>query len=196
MRIVTRPIVGTDAEIVADLHAASWRDSYRGMLSDAYLASDVVADRRAVWHRRLGQPDPSHFGFVAEEDRRPVGFVYLRGLFDPTWGTLLDNIHVLPGLKGRGIGHLLIEIAARETQRRHADTGLYLWVFEQNSPARRFYSELGGREVERVIIEPPGGGQIPEWRVVWDTPSSLLNRAAGAAEHKPAAEGRGREHRE
>jgi GNAT superfamily N-acetyltransferase len=182
MRIVTRPIATTDAEIVAGLHAASWRDSYRGMLRDAYLDSDVVADRRAVWKQRLISPDPAHFGFIAERDRIPVGFVFLKGLFDPTWGTLLDNIHVLPNLKGQGIGRLLIDVAARETQRRHGDAGVYLWVFEQNAPARRFYSLLGGKEVERVIIEPPGGGTVPEWRVTWDSAVSLQNRAARAAE--------------
>jgi ribosomal protein S18 acetylase RimI-like enzyme len=175
MRISTRPIAPTDAEIIAALHAASWRDSYRGMLRDAYLDSDVVADRRTVWQQRLSPPDPLHFGFVAEQDRRPVGFVFLKGLFDPTWGTLLDNLHVLPGFKGRGIGQLLIEAAARETQRRHAGAGIYLWVFVQNTPARRFYSRLGGKEVEQVIIEPPGGGKVPEWRVVWPNPAELLS---------------------
>ena len=182
MRIVTRPIAETDADIVAALHAASWRDSYRGMLSDAYLDSDVVADRRAVWDQRLQQLHPSHFGFVAELAGKPVGFVFLKGLLDPKWGTLLDNIHVLPGLKGQGIGRVLMEVAVRETSRRYPSDGIYLWVFEQNAPARRFYARLGGKEVERVIIEPPGGGSIPEWRVVWDSPHSLLSRTAGAAE--------------
>ena len=34
--IAIRPIVAADAITVADLHATSWRDAYRGMLRDEY----------------------------------------------------------------------------------------------------------------------------------------------------------------
>lgn len=37
-----------DVAVIAELHAASWRQSYRGVLSDEYLARDVVADRKLV----------------------------------------------------------------------------------------------------------------------------------------------------
>ena len=90
------------------------------------------------------------------------------GGVDATWGTLIDNLHVLPGLKGRGIGRRLLEAAALETRRRFPDDGIYLFVFEANAAARRFYASVGGREVERAAVEPPGGGSQVHWRVVWD----------------------------
>lgn len=100
------------------MHAASWRDAYRGVLRDAYLDSEVIADRNAVW--------------------------------------------------------LLIEVAARETARRHPDERVYLWVFEQNLNARRFYDQLGGHEAERILQPVPGGDSLVECRVVWDNPAHLL----------------------
>ena len=172
--ITIRPIVAADAVTVADLHATSWRDAYRGMLRDEYLDADVAGDRRRVWASRLGDRVDSEFGFIAEAAGEAVGFVFLCGRADDTWGTLVDNLHVLPGLKGRGIGRRLLEAAAHETQRRFPDDGIYLFVFEANAAARRFYASVGGREVERAAVEPPGGGSQVHWRVVWDDAERLL----------------------
>ncbi len=62
----------------------------------------------------------------------------------------------------------LLEAAAHETLRRFPAERVYLYVFEQNHAARRFYASIGGREVERGIVEPPGGGSQVHWRVAWD----------------------------
>jgi ribosomal protein S18 acetylase RimI-like enzyme len=172
--IAIRPIVAADAVTVADLHATSWRDAYRGMLRDEYLDADVAGDRRQVWASRLGDPIDSEFGYIAEAAGGAVGFVFLCGRTDDMWGTLVDNLHVLPGLKGRGIGRRLLEAAAHETARRYPGERVHLFVFEANHSARRFYASVGGREVERAAVEPPGGGSQVHLRVVWDDADRLL----------------------
>lgn len=176
--LTTRPIVAADAATVADLHTTSWRSAYRGMLRDEYLDGDIATERRQVWATRLATPAHANYGFIAESEGGPVGFVYLLGRADPTWGTLVDNLHVVPGLKGRGIGRLLLEAAAHETRRRFPDDRVYLYVFEQNHAARRFYASVGGREVEHGIVEPPGGGSQVHWRVAWDDAEQLLASVA------------------
>jgi len=176
--ITTRPIAATDAAAVSDIHVASWRDSYRGMLRDDYLDSAIAPERLAVWTERLRNLAPFDFGFIAAAANRSLGFVFLRGADDPVWGTLLDNLHVLPGFKGQGIGRLLVEAGAREAMNRHPRDRVYLWVFEQNSGARRFYRRLGGHEAERAVVDVPGGGAVAEWRVVWDNPERLLTAAS------------------
>ena len=80
--IAIRPIVAADASTVADLHATSWRDAYRGMLRDEYLDADVAGDRRRVWTSRLGDRVHSEFGFIAEAAGDAVGFVFLCGRAD------------------------------------------------------------------------------------------------------------------
>ena len=175
MPVTIRPIEPGDSQTIAQIHIASWRDAYRGVLHDAYLAADVVADRTAVWTDRLATPDPLCFGFIAESTSVPVGFVFLRGHADQAWGTLLDNLHVLPDHKRHGIGLQLMEAAAREALVRHAHERLYLWVFEANTSARRFYEKVEGEEVERTIVDKPGGGAAPACRVAWSGPQRLLN---------------------
>jgi ribosomal protein S18 acetylase RimI-like enzyme len=172
--ITIRPIVAADAATVADLHTTSWRSAYRGMLRDAYLDGDIATERRQAWAARLETPVDANYGFIAESEAGPVGFVFMLGRDDATWGTLVDNLHVLPDLKGRGIGRRLLEAAAHETRRRYPGERVFLFVFEKNLPARRFYASIGGREVERGIVEPPGGGSQVHWRVAWDDADQLL----------------------
>jgi ribosomal protein S18 acetylase RimI-like enzyme len=172
--ITTRPIIEADASTVAELHTTSWRSAYRGMLRDEYLDGDIAVERRQVWAARLAAPVHANYGFMAESDAGPVGFVYLLGGADATWGTLVDNLHVVPGMKGRGIGRRLLAAAAHETLRRFPNDGVYLYVFEANLAARGFYASIGGREVERGVVEPPGGGSQVHWRVAWNGAGQLL----------------------
>lgn len=172
--LTIRSIGAADIAAVAELHAVSWRSAYRGMLRDEYLDADVAADRVQAWTARLGTPVESQFGFIAEAEAGPAGFVFMFGRDDATWGTLVDNLHVRPGLKGRGIGRRLLEAAAVETGRRYPGERVHLFVYEANEKARRFYASVGGREVERGPVEAPGGGSQVHWRVVWDDAEHLL----------------------
>jgi ribosomal protein S18 acetylase RimI-like enzyme len=132
-----------DATAVANLHAESWRRHYRGAYSDAFLDGDVVADRLAVWTDRLREPDPRRCTILAE-DGSLVGFANTLFDDDPTWGALLDNLHVAYGHKRRGIASRLLALSAEALMERPERTGLYLWVLEQNVDAQAFYVARGG----------------------------------------------------
>ncbi len=115
-----------DIESIARLHADSWRVAYRGMYSDEYLDGDVFLNRQAVWQQRLTAPASGQHTIVAAHDGRIVGFACAFGDEDPRWGTLLDNIHVDPNGKRRGVGTQLIrEIAAWADDAHHA-SGIHL----------------------------------------------------------------------
>src|ERR1700678_3784517 len=45
-----------DSVAIAAVHAASWRGSYRGILSDEYLNEKLESERLSIWKRRLGFP--------------------------------------------------------------------------------------------------------------------------------------------
>ncbi|HLH45769.1 MAG TPA: GNAT family N-acetyltransferase, partial [Acidimicrobiales bacterium] len=152
-----------DADAVALLHAGSWRRHYRGAFSDAFLDGDAVADRLAVWRERFAD-ERGTVTIVAEHDGALVGFAHLIFDEDPRWGTLLENLHVVHGLKGHGIGTGLMARAAAAV-REHGRGGLHLWVLEQNTAAQAFYRARGGVYVERQ----PGG-----------SPSGVPGRLAGA----------------
>jgi ribosomal protein S18 acetylase RimI-like enzyme len=163
-----------DVEAIAALHAESWRRNYRGAFADEFLDGDVVADRLAVWTDRLARPGPNDHTIVAERDGVIVGFAHTVFDDDPTWGALLDNLHVGHDLKCQGIGTQLMVATALAVIERTPSSGLYLWVLEQNQAARAFYEARGGNCVGRERSEPPGGGTVVGLRYAWPEPSALL----------------------
>lgn len=178
-RVHVRDAMTADAEAIADLHAASWRTTYRGAMRDAYLDGDVATERRAVWRARLVEPAPNQHVLVAEIGERLVGFACAYGAADPRWGTELDNLHVRAGEQGRGVGADLLTAVARWTRTMHPDGALYLWVLDGNVGARRFYDRHGGRDAEGDHWHAPDGSALAVRRYLWpvDAVARLASRA-------------------
>ncbi len=168
-----------DAEAIGALHADSWRRYYRGAYSDAFLDGDVLADRVGVWTQRLGAGDPQRATIVAEKGGL-IGFAHV--VFDehPTWGALLDNLHVADGHKRGGIGSQLMRLSAEAVAASAEQQRMYLWVLEQNVIGQAFYAALGGSRVERAAVTPPGGvagrlaGAPAKLRYAWPQLGLLL----------------------
>lgn len=161
-----------DWAAVAAIHAASWRSAYRGIYPDSYLDEEVPGERCAFWQDALAAMDPEVDAvFLAEEADRAIGFACVRR--EAEAGPLLDNLHVLPDCKGRGIGRRLIAAAAKWLVGEDPDAALQLVVWSDNLPARRFYARLGGRETEEFDVATPGGGTARQIRVRWDRAAEL-----------------------
>ena len=170
-----RPAEVRDVEAVAALHADSWRRNYRGAYLDSYLDGDVVTDRLVVWRERITCPDATFRTIVAEHDGAFAGFAHTKLGDDPTWGALLENLHVVHELKGRGIGTRLMAATAQVVLDSTPGAGLYLWVLDVNVAAQAFYAARGGVEAGREMRGPfPGGGTALGHRIVWRDPSRLL----------------------
>jgi GNAT superfamily N-acetyltransferase len=171
-----------DAQAIANLHADNWRRHYRGAYSDTLLDGDIRANRLAVWTDLLAVPDPRRFTILAE-DGGLVGFANTAFDDDPTWGALLDNLHVANGHTRRGIGSRLLAFTAEAVIERPRRTGLYLWVLEQNVDAQTFYQARGGICVGRASVSPPAGiasrltGSPTGLRYAWLEPTVLLAQA-------------------
>ena len=68
-----RSAVAADAPAIAEVHVASWRAAYRGLLPEEYLDSRTVAVRTQQWESVLADPGPGHV-LVAVLGDRVVGF--------------------------------------------------------------------------------------------------------------------------
>jgi ribosomal protein S18 acetylase RimI-like enzyme len=169
-----REATADDAEAIARLHADSWRRHYRGAFLDSYLDGDVFADRMAAWTDRFAAPAPDQYTVVADLDGTVAGFAHTLLDASPTWGALLDNLHVRHDVKRQGTGARLMAEAARTVARHRPSSGLYLWVLEQNTAAQAFYDSQGGSRVERKLSGPfPGGGRAYTFRYAWPDLSRL-----------------------
>ena len=169
-----------DAGPVAALHADSWRRNYRGAYADTFLDGDVLTERLAIWAARLRDQPADRFTIVAEKAGSLVGFAHSILDEDPTWGALLDNLHVAHTHQRQGIGTGLMALTAQAVIEQRPSSGLFLWVLEQNVRAQRFYEARGGRRVDRGHVHPPSGdpsrlcGEVPKLRYAWPDPATLL----------------------
>ena len=170
-----RPGTRDDVEIVAALHAGSWRAAYRGIMRDAFLDGPLVANRRDEWQAKLASPEASDAAlFIATDGPLPRGFAYAFPDPDTPWGDFLDNLHLHPDARGQGLGRQLMAEVARWVLAR-GGRELNLLVYEPNLAARRFYARQGGVEVERIAVMSPDGTVIPEVRVAWGDVRLLLS---------------------
>src|ERR1700761_4767324 len=94
-----------DAGAIAQLHARSWQHTYRGILSDDFLAGPVLPNRLELWNSRFfGIQPPGQIIVVDDCAGEIQGFACAFFDADPEWGTLLDNLHIVPNLTGKGLG--------------------------------------------------------------------------------------------
>jgi ribosomal protein S18 acetylase RimI-like enzyme len=171
--VMIRKATADDATAIAALHVASWREAYRDILHPEFLAGPIEAERHSAWRERMAAPRPGQQVLVAEECGAMVGFVCAFADDDPVWGTFVDNLHVAAAARGRGLGAALLRAAAGAADRADGPSGIYLWVYEANTPARRFYERLGGSAVETLIEELPGGGSAVAVRMHWPDAAAL-----------------------
>ncbi|MBL8522573.1 MAG: GNAT family N-acetyltransferase, partial [Betaproteobacteria bacterium] len=125
--------------MIAAIHAASWKVAYRGLYADRYLDHEVAGERRRHWRKRVPELLAGDGEiFLAQIDGRAVGFICIELGTDREWGAYVDNLHVLPAWRGANVGGALLERGAAWARAR-GQKQLWLWVFERNHAARRFY---------------------------------------------------------
>lgn len=174
MPFKVRPAGPEDRQVLTDLHVRSWRSAYRGILSDEFLANEIVAEREKLWTSRMASWNPARsFAEIAETDGKPCGFVCVMRDAAPEHGALLDNLHVLPGLHGTGIGRRLICDAAAWIAERFPGTPMYLTVFFANENACAFYRRMGGVASEPFEEREHDGRMHKALRFVWPTPGTV-----------------------
>jgi ribosomal protein S18 acetylase RimI-like enzyme len=170
-----RLAVDADIFAIAKLHAQSWRGAYRGMLQDDYLDRRIFSERQALWEQRFHASAPNQYVCVATVDDEVVGFACAYGDEDAAWGSFLDNLHVSPECKRRGIGKALMQHVAAWSLAQYPGCGMYLWVLESNTPAIRFYDKLGGVPSGVGTWQPPDGGAYAKLRYAWETLEPLIS---------------------
>lgn len=158
-----------DAKAIAQLHALSWRQHYRGVFSDEYLENGVEEERENYWRNLLSKKDANRYVLLAKEENQLLGFVCIYAHYDEKWQAYLDNLHVLKSTQGKGIGKQLMQKAAKWVKNETPHDQFFLWVFEANEAARKFYQKVGGEEVEICPFDlaKHGGGTAQSVRVLF-----------------------------
>ncbi len=167
-----------DADAIADLQTAGWRDAFRGIMPDAVLDGPLDQSHRRLWRRLLktgGVPMPllaldavgSLLGFCSSGSPRASLFPQDVEIY---------ALYVRQDMRRVGLGRKLVGLVADRALRAGYST-LMLWTLEANSRARAFYEHLGGRVAGRELHEFEGQ-YLPEIAYVWDSLLPLVTASA------------------
>jgi GNAT superfamily N-acetyltransferase len=139
-------------------------------VADAALILDFIR-RLAAYEREPGAvvateadlvrdgfgPNPKYRCVIAEWDNAPAGFVFFFYNYS-TWrgqpGLYLEDLFVMPEMRGKGIGKALLKHLAEIAVRENC-YGIRWMVLEWNDPALKFYESLGAEilgEWETMLI--------------------------------------------
>jgi ribosomal protein S18 acetylase RimI-like enzyme len=167
-RFIIRAATEADAETIASIHVAAWRETYTGLVSDQRLVNLDVADRASRWVKTLN--DTVTTGrtsvFIVEAQNSAVGFGSYGLQRSPElasqgFGGEISAIYVLKNAQRQGVGRRLMDLMAAELIDRGLAGGS-VWVLRDNAPARRFYEALGAklvgeredwRSAEEILVE-------------------------------------------
>jgi ribosomal protein S18 acetylase RimI-like enzyme len=145
--VTIRPAKQADRELVREL----WQQFEEELDGPDYL--------RESWDEawsNLSETVRSGVALIAEEDERPVGFIFCV-LGDVGRKTAhITDLYVTPDARSRGIGQELLA-AIVEPARQAGLDHVSLEVLTRNSEARRLYDRLGFAPVDVFMVAPLGG---------------------------------------
>jgi ribosomal protein S18 acetylase RimI-like enzyme len=166
-----------DAAAISRLHAAVWRETYAGLLPDAFLASLDTASwmSPAAWTTRITRVKPWRGVLAAGDGDELIGFAGYRALGTPEDGYRgeIAQIYLLRRAQRHGLGTLMMRLAA-EKLAAEGLTPFLLWVFVDNAPANAFYRNRGGTLLGRRQTLTLGGQEIDEHAYGWSGPEAVL----------------------
>jgi ribosomal protein S18 acetylase RimI-like enzyme len=162
------------ADAIARLHADNWKSTYRGILPDGYLDTEVDGERLAYWRAALDTGSYSMVRIATGVSGEVIGFSGLKAGKDKGYDQTIEHLHVHASARGTGLGRALMADAARQTLARGGQS-LCLWVFEDNARAIGFYEALGGVTDARGT-DKFAGGDAPDRRIGWRDLPSLIAR--------------------
>lgn len=173
-RFVVFPAGPADAEALAVAHVTAWRETYRGLLPEPYLARMSLELHARRFASGLLRPRPDEVTLAAADRDGIVG--YAQG--GPSRRRLdgeaeVVTLYLVRAAQGHGLGRRLLTGAAQALAARGARS-LMISVLRDNLRARAFYEHLGG-VAEPGRLEPgPGGGSHHEVAYVWPEIAGLI----------------------
>lgn len=147
---------------VSRVYELSWKKAYRGILPDDYL--DALSETK--WSSHLLR-DADRL-LLAKEGETIIGVSTYSPARDPSktgWGEII-SIYLLPSHYRRGIGTELLKAAVKELTTMGYKR-IYLWVLEENIPARKFYEFNGFSDSGGFRTDTIGGRTVRELRYVY-----------------------------
>jgi ribosomal protein S18 acetylase RimI-like enzyme len=137
-----------DAEAIAEVHDAAWRDAYRGIIPGRELERMIARRGPRWWQAAISRGSRL---VVLDFGGRIAGYAsYGRNRVPamPYSGEIFE-LYLSPEFQGLGMGRRLFE-AARRDLNEHGYVSTLVWALADNDRALDFYTRLGGKIIRRA----------------------------------------------
>jgi len=133
----------SDAGILGEIHAASWKEAYKGIVPDEILKNISPERREKYFEKALAEGWEQDA--IIYKDGEPAGMICIGRCRDTDrsegygeiWG-----IYLKPEFWHMGIGSELIKWGTAELKKQ-GYRKVCLWVLKDNHSARAFYEKTG-----------------------------------------------------
>lgn len=166
-----------DAETLARVHIAAWRETYAGMMPAETLAALDLTEWEERWRANLADPDPASAAFLVSDETGPAGFGYCRRqrsekLLPLGYAGEITSLYLLSRIQRRGVGRRLLGEMARHL-RENGCANAAVWVFRDARHARAFYEALGASPTGVAGVWEIYGMVLPDMVYGWPTLDGL-----------------------
>jgi len=165
-RLAVRPARPDDADGLAQVFAATWESTYRGILPPAAFEEFIDERGAAYWRNALNLPPENWLYFVAvDEADDPIGLATAGpDRFGEAKWAEIGALYVMPGYQRRGLGRQLL-CASFLALDRLEFAACIIWALE-GVGNRGFYERLGGKALHRRISNE-WGHDVAQIGYVW-----------------------------
>jgi GNAT superfamily N-acetyltransferase len=154
-RISLRFATADDAGLILDF--------IRQLAEYENLTHEMVTDEDQLRQSLFGERQVAEV-VIASYDGEPAGFALFFHNFSTLLGkpgVYLEDLFVIPDLRGRGIGRILLSFLAKIAVDRGCGR-LEWWVLDSNEPAIRFYERLGAQAMDEWTVFRVTGQTLEE----------------------------------
>jgi GNAT superfamily N-acetyltransferase len=154
-RISLRFATADDAGLILDF--------IRQLADYENLTHEMVTDEDQLRQSLFGERQVAEV-VIASYDGEPAGFALFFHNFSTLLGkpgVYLEDLFVIPDLRGRGIGRVMLSFLARLAVERGCGR-LEWWVLDSNEPAIRFYERLGAKPMDKWTVFRVTGQTLEE----------------------------------
>lgn len=164
VEVLIRAATPDDAESIAKVHVASWREAYSDVVPQDYLDRLDPTERAERWRTTLTSLNRGTSVWVAEEEGEILGFASLGPSRDEDADRTTMEIYAIylePSAWGRGVARELMRTVLAAAP---DDGPVTLWVLGLNDRARHFYRRNGFTPDGVERLEEIGGQYFTEVR--------------------------------
>jgi len=134
MGIIIRKALPEDAYELTICHISCFQSAYKGIVADEFLENMLAEKEQRVERYKKSLLDPGDcVYYCVVYAGRIIGFLIIHKKDGEIWA-----IYLIEEFRNKGYGKEMLDFAIKELNRMgHKE--VFLWVFEENIGARRFY---------------------------------------------------------